>query len=122
MLKYLAVCSLPKESAPAAAYDPYRDCLYSTGGSKLRRSSVESGKKVWVVDLSDEARDSLGARSGTRTTTVLLILMMNAGTKTGESNPRTSRDTLTPRAHSFSSSSLLLPPASHMVTKTESTH
>ena len=49
----------PKESAPAAAYDPYRDCLYSTGGSKLRRSSVESGKKVWVVDLSDEARDSL---------------------------------------------------------------
>ena len=87
--------------------------------TSARRRSLATRRRV---SASKVPRTTGGARSGTRTTTARRILMMSAATRTGESNPRTSRDTLTPRAHSFSSSSLLLPPASHMVTKTESTH
>ena len=43
------------------------------------------------ASASKVLRTTGGARSATRTTTVLPILMTNAGTRTGESNPRTSR-------------------------------
>ena len=67
------------------------------------------------ASASKVLRTTGGARSATRTTTVLPILMTNAGTRTGESNPRTSRyrslrGPFLPL--------LLLLPASHMVTKT----
>jgi hypothetical protein len=55
-------------------------------------------------------RTTGGARSATRTTTVRPILTTSAATRTGASRPRTSRLSLTPRAHPFSSSSS--PPSS----------
>ena len=74
------------------------------------------------ASASKVPRTTGGARSGTRTTTVRPILMMNAATRTGESNPRTSRHRSLrgpipspPPLSSFR-------PASHMVTKTESTN
>ena len=56
-----------------------------------------------------DQRTTGGARSGTRTTTARRTPTTSAATRTGESNPQTSRSTLTPRAHSFFPS-FLLPP------------
>ena len=75
------------------------------------------------ASASKVPRTTGGARSATRTTTVRRILMMSAATRTGESNPRTSRYIRSlrgPIPSPLLSSSFL--PASHMVTKTESTH
>ena len=82
------------------------------------RAEMRRRASVW-----SRRRTTGGARSATRTTTVRRILMMSAATRTGESNPRTSRYIRSlrgPIPSPLLSSSFL--PASHMVTKTESTN
>ena len=85
MLKYLGIVFY---AARAARAETERTPLVPL--VSIRELHEDFSGKVEDAKCEDKP-ELVNARSGTRTTTVLLILMMNAATRTGASNPRTSR-------------------------------